>query len=66
MGTHPEWRGQVVFVALVYPSRQGLAEYLAYGAEVAHTAERINQTWGTPAWTPIVLDPEDDHPIVAA
>jgi trehalose 6-phosphate synthase len=59
---HPEWREQVVHVALVYPSRQGLAEYLALGAEVTHTAERINHTWGTATWTPIVLSVEDDRP----
>ena len=43
---HPEWRGEVVHVALAYPSRQGLAEYLAYGADVEHTAERINHAFG--------------------
>jgi trehalose 6-phosphate synthase len=46
----------------VYPSRQGLADYLAYGAEVAHVAERINHDWGTDTWTPIVLHMEDDRP----
>ena len=59
--SHPEWRGEVVHVALAYPSRQGLAEYLAYGAEIVHTAERINQTWGSPEWTPISLHVEDDR-----
>ena len=43
---HPEWRGEVVHVALAYPSRQGLAEYLAYAADVEHTAERINHALG--------------------
>ena len=59
---HPEWRGQVVHLACAYPSRQGLAEYLAYGADVEHTAERINHTLGSDAdgWTPIVLLVEDD------
>ena len=55
---HPEWRGQVVHVAFAYPSRQGLAEYLAYGADVVHTAERINHALGTggvDGWTPILL-----------
>ena len=52
---HPEWRGRVVHVALAYPSRQGLAEYLAYAADVEHTAERINHALGTPDWTPIML-----------
>ncbi len=58
---HPEWRGEVVHVALAYPSRQGLAEYLAYGADVEHTAERINRGFGSGAWTPVVLLVEDDR-----
>ncbi len=59
--THDEWCDTVVHVALAYPSRQGLAEYLAYGAEVEHTAERINHALGTPTWTPILLSVEDDR-----
>ena len=57
---YPEWRGRVVHVALAYPSRQGLAEYLAYAADVEHTAARINHSLGTAAWTPIMLSVEDD------
>jgi trehalose 6-phosphate synthase len=57
---HPAWRGQVVHVAQAYPSRQGLAEYLAYAADVEHTAERINHVFGTDDWTPIVLSVQDD------
>jgi trehalose 6-phosphate synthase len=60
--TRPEWRDRVVHLALVYPSRQGLADYLAYGAGVTHTAERINRAWATESWTPIVLHMEDDRP----
>jgi trehalose 6-phosphate synthase len=59
---YPEWRDKVVHVALVYPSRQGLADYLALGAEVTHVAERINHAWGTARWTPVVLHVEDDRP----
>ena len=62
--THPEWRGEVVHVALAYPSRQGLAEYLAYGADVEHTAERINRAFASESsgsWTPIVLLLDDDR-----
>jgi trehalose 6-phosphate synthase len=59
---YPEWRGRVVHVALAYPSRQGLAEYLAYGADVEHTAERINHAFGSEDWTPIVLSVHDDWP----
>jgi trehalose 6-phosphate synthase len=59
---HPEWRGQVVHVAQAYPSRQGLAEYLAYASDVEHTAARINHAFGDGAggWTPIVLSVKDD------
>jgi trehalose 6-phosphate synthase len=59
---YPQWRDRVVHVALVYPSRQGLADYLALGVEVTYVAERINHTWGTDSWTPIVLHVEDDRP----
>jgi trehalose 6-phosphate synthase len=61
LSAHPAWRGEVVHVALAYPSRQGLAEYLAYGAEVVHTAERINHALGSADWTPIVLHVDDDR-----
>ena len=58
----PEHRERVVFVALAYPTRQGLPEYLAYQEEVETTVARINERWGTPGWTPIVLEVEDDYP----
>ncbi len=58
----PQRRGRLVFLALAYPSRQGLAEYLAYQNEVEATVARINERWGTPDWTPIVLEVEDDYP----
>jgi trehalose 6-phosphate synthase len=52
----------VVFVAFVYPSREGLAEYLAYRQEVEGLIARINEQWSTPTWTPILYDPNDDFP----
>ena len=60
--THPEWRENVVFGAFVYPSREGLAEYLAYRQEVEGLIRRINEEWGTPTWTPILYDAKDDFP----
>ena len=57
----PHRRERVVFVALAYPTRQGLPEYLAYQNEVETTVARINQQWGTPGWAPIVLEVEDDY-----
>jgi len=58
----PDLRGRVVFAALVYPSRVGLAEYQAYGQEVLSLASRINARWGTSDWTPILVHPEDNYP----
>jgi trehalose 6-phosphate synthase len=57
---HPELRGEVVFVALAYGSRQTLPQYLAYGAEAQQAAQVVNDRWGTDSWTPVVLDVADD------
>jgi trehalose 6-phosphate synthase len=48
-------------VAVEYPSREGLADYLAYRTEVEHTTARINETWSRAGWTPIILDIIDDR-----
>ncbi|MFC9911592.1 trehalose-6-phosphate synthase [Streptomyces sp. NPDC127197] len=57
---HPEWRERVVHVAFAYPSRQDLAVYREYTAEVQRQAEEINGRYGTPGWTPVVLHVKDD------
>ncbi|MFD8935404.1 trehalose-6-phosphate synthase [Streptomyces sp. NPDC059578] len=57
---HPDWRGRVVHLAFAYPSRQDLAVYRDYTAEVARVAEEINSTYGTEGWTPVLLHVEDD------
>jgi trehalose 6-phosphate synthase len=63
---YPEHRGRVVFAASVYPSREGLAEYLAYRQEVEHLVERINERWGDETWQPVLLDVTDDFPASVA
>ncbi|MFF8972399.1 trehalose-6-phosphate synthase [Streptomyces sp. NPDC014995] len=57
---HPEWRERVVHVAFAYPSRQDLAVYRDYTAEVQRVAVEINERFGTPDWTPVVLHVKDD------
>ncbi|MEU6276754.1 trehalose-6-phosphate synthase [Streptomyces populi] len=57
---HPEWRERVVHVAFAYPSRQDLAVYRDYTAEVRRLADEINSRYGTPGWTPVVLHVKDD------
>jgi trehalose 6-phosphate synthase len=60
--TRPEWRGQVVHLALAYPSRSGLAEYRAYTERVHDLAREINAEFGTDDWEPLILDLKDDYP----
>ncbi|CAN5664997.1 trehalose-6-phosphate synthase [soil metagenome] len=62
LARYPEWREQVVFGAFVYPSREGLPEYLAYRQEVEGLVRQINERWATPGWTPVLLDATDDFP----
>ncbi|MEU2909875.1 trehalose-6-phosphate synthase [Streptomyces massasporeus] len=57
---HAEWRERVVHVALAYPSRQDLAVYRDYTAEVQRLADEINAEYGTPGWKPVVLHVKDD------
>ncbi|MFD4878412.1 trehalose-6-phosphate synthase [Streptomyces sp. NPDC058420] len=57
---HPELLEQVVHVAFAYPSRQDLAVYRDYTAEVQRVADEINSRYGTSGWTPVVLHVKDD------
>lgn len=56
----PGLRGRVVFLAMLYPSREGLPEYLAYANEIEQAVARVNDRWATRDWSPIVIDLEDD------
>jgi len=58
----PGLRGRVVFVAMLYPSRQTLPEYLAYASEIEQVVSRVNDRWATRDWMPILLDERDDFP----
>ncbi|MET9456276.1 trehalose-6-phosphate synthase [Streptomyces canus] len=58
--SRPEWRERVVHVAFAYPSRQDLAVYRDYTAEVQRVADEINSQYATPGWTPVVLHVKDD------
>ncbi|MFP1626294.1 trehalose-6-phosphate synthase [Streptomyces sp. 5K101] len=58
--TRPEWRERVVHIALAYPSRQDLAVYRDYTAEVSRLSAEINERYGTPGWTPVVVHVKDD------
>lgn len=63
---HPEWRGRVVFLAHLNPSRRGLEEYRVYADQCLEAARRINERYGTPGWEPIRADVSDDFDQVLA
>ena len=58
----PGLHGRAVFVAMLYPSRQTMPEYLAYANEIEQVVARVNDRWATRDWTPILLDERDDFP----
>jgi trehalose 6-phosphate synthase len=58
----PDLRGAVTFVAFLYRSREHLAEYVDYAAQVDEVVARVNDRWATAGWSPIVLDVRDDYP----
>ena len=62
----PAWRGRVVFLALLQPSRRAVSEYREYSEECLAEAERINRALGTEDWTPIDVRMNDDYDEVLA
>ncbi len=58
---HPEWHGKVMLLSLAYPSRHDLPEYREYAASVQRLARAIDDEFGSPAWTPILLQTNDDY-----
>ncbi|MCL4421628.1 MAG: trehalose-6-phosphate synthase [Actinobacteria bacterium] len=59
---HPEWRERAVHVILANPSRQMLADYVAYQAELEHLVQLVNERWATSSWTPILMELSNDYP----
>ncbi|ARF56904.1 alpha,alpha-trehalose-phosphate synthase (UDP-forming) [Streptomyces gilvosporeus] len=60
LADRPQWRERVVHLAFAYPSRQDLAVYREYTAQVGRLAEEINAAYGTEGWQPVVLHVKDD------
>ena len=63
---HPELHGEVVFLALLQPSRQDVPEYAAYLTEIGAAAARVNARFGTGTWQPVDLRLASDLPLAAA
>ena len=52
---HPDYQGQVVFLALLVPSRLEVDEYRDYLDDLMATAGRVNATYGDSEWEPVRL-----------
>jgi trehalose 6-phosphate synthase len=63
---YPSWRGHVVFLAQLTPSREEVPAYRDYGDDCRTAAERINAAFGKDDWTPIVLKEQEDYPFAVA
>ena len=63
---HPGWRGRVVFLALLSPSREEVPAYRDYGADCRATADRINAAFGKEEWTPIVIKVQENFTYAVA
>jgi trehalose 6-phosphate synthase/phosphatase len=51
---NPHWRGKVVFVISVAPSRTGIETYQAMREELERTVGRIVGNYGGVHWTPVI------------
>jgi trehalose 6-phosphate synthase len=60
LAAYPEWRGRVVFVAMLTASRENVEEYVTYHQEVVEAAAAVNERWSTDEWQPLVVDTGDD------
>lgn len=58
----PSWRGRVVFIQKVSPSRTRIKAYRDLQHQVEKELARINAAYGTPDWTPIVYIPRPIPP----
>ena len=63
---HPDWRGRVVFLALLIPSREEVPAYRDYSDDCRSTADRINAAFGKDDWTPIVVKVQENYPYAVA
>lgn len=61
LSRHPNFKGKVKFLALLYPTREGIMEYKKYRREIEATVKDINKRHGTENWQPIHLRMKDDY-----
>jgi trehalose 6-phosphate synthase len=63
---HPEYHEQVVFLALLVPSRIEVGEYQDYLDDLMAAAGRVNAKFGTSEWEPIRILVGENYPRAVA
>ncbi len=63
---HPEIHRHVTFLALLQPTREDVAEYREYRAEVEQLAASVNARWGREGWMPVDLRIVENLPLAVA
>ena len=58
---HPEFLGEVRFLAFLVPSRTHIRQYQRYAEETDAAVRRVNERFGTPDWTPIQVFYENNY-----
>ena len=58
---HPEFQGEVRFLAFLVPSRTHIRQYQRYVEETDAAVRRVNERFGTPEWTPIQVFYENNY-----
>ncbi len=66
LAEHPEHHGNVVFLALLQPSRQDVKEYADYLAAIGAAASSVNAHHGTGDWQPVDLRYASDMALATA
>lgn len=55
LNIHPEWRGKVILVQIANPARSRGKDVEDVQAETHSAAKRVNATFGSPGYEPVVL-----------
>jgi trehalose 6-phosphate synthase len=66
LSDHPELAGQVVFFALLQPSRQDVPEYADYISALGGVVAEVNARHGRDGWQPVQLRLESDLALAVA
>jgi trehalose 6-phosphate synthase/phosphatase len=52
--TNPQWRGRVVLLMVVVPSRTGVEDYQRMKSRIDELVGEVNGTFGSLSWTPVL------------